>query len=618
MKTAALADNVGDASNAAKFPDPIKVVKALRPISQLPNHALERLIDHIDKIDVADGRSIVDIIKDRTGVYYLIDGCLRVIQGDQIVGKLSSSDKDALNALDRRSQESTDLIADSPCVLAKITWRNLEDLLLEFAPAALNSTLEVKEILASTCSDWMVRLLQSDLLSGLAAQDIQTVMSGVELLQVRKDETIIKQGDDPDHFYIIEAGEYAVTRDVESSGRTIPLATLKAGEFFGEEALITGDKRGTSVTAKTDGTLLKVHGDTFTKAIVEPTLMRLTADETQEALSNGRVLIDVRETDLYEAGMVPDSINLVLKLLRINSNQLDKEARYITAANEPNAAALASFLLRVRGFDASCLDIPLENYAKKFNIELEASTENAAPQDTAQSTDPEPVFEIEVDESPVDIQDIDKLSSEHESRANAPAPKEDYAHTVIGVGLADLIDELHGDGGPSVEEIPEQQQSKAEEEAHLQEIHSQIGEGADFDPSLGETVNEVSKLKNASAAKKSAVQSDADIKAEIDRQVNEKVARITAKLRKEVSIELAKQKKAGLLSLKNQQEKLLRNYRTKRKELETNSQKLITLAHKISQQKAEVEAQRKTLAESQATLAEDNKPAEKEPLGDIC
>ena len=194
------------------FPEPVDVITPLRPVNQLPIDAIEKLAEVTEKYPVAKGRSIVDVIKDRSFVYYLITGSLNIVNDGKTTERITSDQDDTKNALDRRIKESSDVVAAEPCILAKIPWGKLEDLLLQFAPSNLDSALEVMEILTTPCSDWMVRLLQSELLSGLPAANIQQVMSGVEPIQIRKDELIIQQGDAPDHFYIIEKGKFSVIR----------------------------------------------------------------------------------------------------------------------------------------------------------------------------------------------------------------------------------------------------------------------------------------------------------------------------------------------------------------------------------------------------------------------
>lgn len=582
----------------AQFPDAVSVIKQLRPINRLPAEAIEKLAAKTEKLSTEKGTSLFNTIKDREFVYFLLDGEINLIKESAPAELMSSDDDGARSALDRRTKNVSDIVCTKPCILAKLSWRELEQNLLEFAPNELDSnTLEVKEILSSTCSDWMVRLLQSDLLAALPPANIQEVMSAVEPLQVKKDETIIRQGDDPDHFYVIEKGQYGVLRHIESSGREVQLAKLKTGDFFGEEALITGNKRGTTVKALANGMVLKVHGNTFTQSIVEPTVVKIGGTAAQERLGDGSILIDVRETELYEAGSIAGSINLVLKLLRINSNQLDKEANYITVADEPNAAALAAFLLRVRGFNACALSVPIEDFAAQQEITLVKTNVDGADAPAPLPASPENEIIDDTQNPPAEIA---QLAKEHEDKDDVPVPKEDYAHTVIGIGLADLIDELHDDDGPEktkTDTVTPIRRDGDEEEPHLGEIHSQIPE-ADFDGKLGETVENPLDKSDGKVIELDIDAAAQETDKDVDLIVDERVAEIRLELENEMRQELEKQKQAAMKVLKAQQQKLNRQFQAKQQQLMQNSKKLIALANKISQQKAEVEAARKSLRDA--------------------
>src|SRR4051794_14492266 len=66
---------------------------------------------------------------------------------------------------------------------------------------------------------------------------------------------VFHEGDHSDACYIVREGSFRVTRE-HSDGRAITLATLGAGEIFGELAMLDGDQRSASAEALTDGELL--------------------------------------------------------------------------------------------------------------------------------------------------------------------------------------------------------------------------------------------------------------------------------------------------------------------------------------------------------------------------
>jgi len=70
---------------------------------------------------------------------------------------------------------------------------------------------------------------------------------------------VFHEGDHSDACYIVRDGSFRVTRE-HSDGRAITLATLAAGDIFGELAMLDGEVRSASVEALTDGELLALPG----------------------------------------------------------------------------------------------------------------------------------------------------------------------------------------------------------------------------------------------------------------------------------------------------------------------------------------------------------------------
>jgi MFS family permease len=77
----------------------------------------------------------------------------------------------------------------------------------------------------------------------------------------RAGETIFRQGDRGDVYYLVGAGE----AEVEVDGT--PVSTLSRGEGFGEIALLRDVPRTATVTAKTDVTLHSIERDEFITAV---------------------------------------------------------------------------------------------------------------------------------------------------------------------------------------------------------------------------------------------------------------------------------------------------------------------------------------------------------------
>lgn len=76
---------------------------------------------------------------------------------------------------------------------------------------------------------------------------------------------VIRQNEEADKFYLIRSGEVDVR--TEQDGKERHLATLKEGQYFGEMALMSGERRNATVTAKGDILLYTLTAEDFRAAV---------------------------------------------------------------------------------------------------------------------------------------------------------------------------------------------------------------------------------------------------------------------------------------------------------------------------------------------------------------
>src|SRR5262249_36837954 len=101
----------------------------------------------------------------------------------------------------------------------------------------------------------------------LRCVDIFQVLSDDELRRLAElaehrlyapDEVVVHQGDETTELYVIEHGEVVVSVQRAGAPQAALVARLGAGKFFGEMALVTGDRRQATVRAATACQLLSV------------------------------------------------------------------------------------------------------------------------------------------------------------------------------------------------------------------------------------------------------------------------------------------------------------------------------------------------------------------------
>jgi CRP/FNR family transcriptional regulator, cyclic AMP receptor protein len=161
---------------------------------------------------------------------------------------------------------------------------------------------------------------------------------------------VFHEGDSSDACYIVREGDLRVTRE-HSDGRAIALASLAAGDFFGELAMLDGEARSASVETLTDSELLALpasdmrrvigkHGEIAAKLITALTRRLRETNErvarqsfqtvpsrvagvlaqliAEEAMPEGRdgITVRMRQSDLAQlAGTSRESVSRFLATL---------------------------------------------------------------------------------------------------------------------------------------------------------------------------------------------------------------------------------------------------------------------------------------------------------------
>ena len=109
----------------------------------------------------------------------------------------------------------------------------------------------------------IARVITLPLFTGVPASRLEAAMRRVVEVPVTAGQTIVRQGDPADRFYIIESGAFTVTQAQEPGAALIVLRHLGPDEVFGELGLLNRIPRTATVTADTEGRLLALEGEDF-------------------------------------------------------------------------------------------------------------------------------------------------------------------------------------------------------------------------------------------------------------------------------------------------------------------------------------------------------------------
>ncbi|MEM7083943.1 MAG: cyclic nucleotide-binding domain-containing protein [Pseudomonadota bacterium] len=219
---------------------------------------------------------------------------------------------------------------------------------------------DLREQSNAAVSDWMTRLLMNKEFQMVPAENLQAIFSKLEPINVKGGQSIIKQGDPGDYFYVITSGRCEVTRELPKGRGDVKLAELSVGDTFGEEALITGATRQASVAMLTAGSVMRLNKDDFNKLLSEPIVSVVASAEANDLVSSGGKWLNV---DFAESHEQPDPENMVripTYLLRLKLDQLDLKQQYVVVSRNHSHARAAAHILRQSGFNASVLSDSVE------------------------------------------------------------------------------------------------------------------------------------------------------------------------------------------------------------------------------------------------------------------
>jgi len=196
--------------------------------------------------------------------------------------------------------------------------------------------------------------LRSGAFAQLPVAHIDELLKRFERVKTARGDVIIKEGDEGDFYYVVEAGKCLVERNV--GGVSMRLAELKSGDAFGEEALVANAKRNATVTMLAEGSLLRLAKEDFNELLKKPLLQSLDMEQARKKVAAGGQWIDVRYPSEYQYDKLPGAINIPLSEVRNAVKVLDRSREYVIYCQSGRRSSAAAFLLAQRGFKAFVLE----------------------------------------------------------------------------------------------------------------------------------------------------------------------------------------------------------------------------------------------------------------------
>jgi rhodanese-related sulfurtransferase len=340
----------------------IRVLASLEPISSFTPTRLRELLDYCHVESVEQGN---DPFKDKPlegQSVYLLRGELEVVYEDSNRVLIRSGSEWARHPIGKRQPNIRSAQALSNVQLLRVN-DDLLDRMVTWDQFASHDDVKAGALKDSPESV-VRRLLNSGMFSAenlsnspfahLPSANIGKLLNCIEAIAVWDKDVIIREGEEGDYYYLIESGRAQVTRLV--GGANLVLAEIKAGDVFGEEALISDAKRNASVTMKSNGVLLRLKKQDFLQLMQEPLLHRISYRDAMAIVVQGAVWLDVRHPPEYRYDKLPGAINVPLNDIRNAIGVLSKATPYIAYCQSGRRSAAAAFILAQAGYDVYVLE----------------------------------------------------------------------------------------------------------------------------------------------------------------------------------------------------------------------------------------------------------------------
>jgi hypothetical protein len=154
-------------------------------------------------------------------------------------------------------------------------------------------------------------------------------------------EHVVRRGETADGFFVLTRGR------AEVFCRGEQMAVLEPGDFFGEDALITGGRRNADVRLLTEGVVMHLGGKPFLEWLLAAALRWVAADAVPAAARE--LAAHPLPQLIAEDGATP--LPLPASEVRARAGDLDPRGRYLAVGGAAGERALAAFVLTHRGFD---------------------------------------------------------------------------------------------------------------------------------------------------------------------------------------------------------------------------------------------------------------------------
>ena len=354
-----------------------KVLRDLVPLNALSPMHVEEVAKKATVEELRPGRYIFKQGDRDNQSIYVLDGEVSIIGDDkEVLGSVVGGADSARHPIGHQQPRQVSARAKTNVVVARID-SSLLDVLLTWDESSGYEVVEIED--GEEDDDWMTKMLQSPAFMQLPPANIQQLLMKMESVPVKAGDLVVRQGDDGDYFYVVTSGRCVVTRKASAHGKEVKLAELDDGASFGEDALVSDNKRNATITMLTDGTLMRLAKGDFQQLLQAPLVHQVDFQQAAKLAGEGAQWLDVRLPGEFENGAPPGARNIPLSGLRDPSTEFAEDAKFILCCDTGRRSASGAFVLSQRGMDVYVLDGGLQSVPATELVKADGSPATAAP-----------------------------------------------------------------------------------------------------------------------------------------------------------------------------------------------------------------------------------------------
>ena len=240
------------------------IIKQLIPISDLSDSAQNDVIEAAELLEFKKKKFVFKEGAKDNYSYYILAGELELIANHHVHNTMVGGAENARFALAQLQPRQFSAKAKTPVTILRLDKGALDRLMVHEGNQQVelddtSAEMDVSHIDEEDSGDWMTKMLQSELFARLPMANIQQLFAFLEPVAYEKGDSVIKQGDPGDNYYIIQEGTCEVTRVPGEGKKPVKLGEMGVGDSFGEESLLTDSTRNATVTMLTDGVMMQLN-----------------------------------------------------------------------------------------------------------------------------------------------------------------------------------------------------------------------------------------------------------------------------------------------------------------------------------------------------------------------